>query len=78
MFYSVNKYLPTKHTMQRRPLKERVEEFVAAFPNAKRIPIHPNDLDNLVREKLIGKYPLPFKVLGQEGEFGQAEVPSLG
>lgn len=51
-----------ENIMRVSPIADRIDIFLVAYPNAKYIPIHPDDLAGIGKMKI--KPPLPIKVLG--------------
>lgn len=58
--------------MIKTPLLDRIQIFLAAFPYAKRIPVHPDDYE--AAKKLAEKHSFPLKVTC----LGHRELKELG
>lgn len=46
------------------PLEDRINRFLVNFPNAKKIPLHPDDYNRLKFEGRLDSFSLPVTKLG--------------
>lgn len=56
--------------MDKTPILERIERWVALGYADKQILVHEDDVEDIVKQKLYKLFSQPFKILGKDEMFG--------